>query len=64
MSVPRCITEEDYRKEARSLLTQMRISTDAGLKDDEIVQRLAAYLRSLWVEAEMYAREIDGSHGY
>jgi hypothetical protein len=59
MSVPICITKNDYLEKSREILDSMRTLTE-----EEKVQLLANTLESFWHMAVMYEKELDGSHGY
>jgi len=59
MSVPRCITIDDYRNEAEKILNNL------GVDADKIsVEYLARYLQDFWIDCEKYSGEIGGSFGY
>lgn len=59
MSVPICITPEDYRKKAEELLVEI-----GRLPDKEKMEFLANVLYTFWSSAVKYSMELDGHTGY
>ena len=64
MAIQRCITPDDYRREAKIILHEIDRLRFECMSEGSMINYLTQYLINFQTEIERYEKQTDSLHGY